>query len=113
LNDGEALPDIGAHEFAHPDNDSDGDGMKDRDEAVSGNSPLDPDDYFRVHWGREGGELILSWRTLPGRSYSLHANDQPGFPGDEQHQFAGTGGTIRHTNAASSSPHFFQLEVRE
>ncbi len=49
LNDGEALPDIGAHEFSHPEKDSDGDGMSDGDEAVSGNSPSDGDDFFEVH----------------------------------------------------------------
>jgi hypothetical protein len=113
LNSGEALPDIGAHEFAHPQKDSDNDGMTDGDEAVSGNSPLDPDDFFQVNSERAGSNLILSWPSFRGRNYSLHLSGQPSFPGDGLFLFAGTGATIRHTNEASTGPIFFQLQVAE
>lgn len=59
--------------------DSDGDRAPDGQEAAAGSDPLDGTDSLRfVGQVLSGADLVLSWRSVPGRTYGLYWTDTLG-----------------------------------
>lgn len=55
-----------------PTEDTDGDGLSNRSEYVSGHSPGDGNDHFVQQIAtQENGNLSLTWSSIPGRSYVI------------------------------------------
>jgi hypothetical protein len=79
--DGDGMPD--AWEILHGLNpavddsmiDSDGDGMSNAAEYVAGTNPLDRSSFFGVSSFSAGENLILSWHSVPGKTYLIEESD--------------------------------------
>ncbi len=70
---GGAQFDIGAHEFANPGLDSDGDGRDDGSEAVCGSDPTNADSKLRIMLVRDGVYLAVTWRGAYHRRFTLQS----------------------------------------
>jgi hypothetical protein len=78
-SDGDLIPDD--WELQHfpqgacdPERDEDRDGMTNLDEFIAGTDPADPLsvlDLSPVRTGQGGGDLALSWQSVPGRKYQI------------------------------------------
>jgi hypothetical protein len=79
--DGDGMPD--AWEILHGLNpaaddsmiDSDGDGMSNAAEYMAGTNPLDRSSFFGVSSFSAGEHLILSWHSVPGKTYLIEESD--------------------------------------
>ena len=70
----DGLPDLGAYEYVAAGVDTDGDGRSDADEAIDGTDPNDPASYLAAvafEPDTTNGNLALTWRSVPGKSYLL------------------------------------------
>ncbi|MEI7900138.1 MAG: CARDB domain-containing protein [bacterium] len=87
-SDGDQTPDgwevdnFGSVANCNPHLDWDGDGVKNRDEWISGTNPKNSESHFRVGsiaWAGNNGLIRVEWPTLPGRLYDIywaqHLND--------------------------------------
>jgi hypothetical protein len=76
-HDGSNQWDIGALEYLNPDVDSDGDGVKDVDEAVCGTKATDPLDYLKIsRFDKQDSAVVLTWAGVAARTYGVwHAGD--------------------------------------
>lgn len=69
-----------AEEFQHGTNprnpDTDGDGFPDAPEVLAGTNPLDKTSWFDILDIRRASDAVsLSWTTVPGREYAVHASE--------------------------------------
>jgi len=54
-----------------PQADEDGDGMSNMAEAIAGTDPFDPGSILRAELEREAAEVVVTWNTVSGRTYSV------------------------------------------
>jgi parallel beta-helix repeat protein len=112
-NDGTALPDIGAYEFAHPLADTDHDGMSDQSEVVAGTVPTDPGSFLRLQSRclAGGGSLGLSWQSVIGRTYGVEF--RPELSGSWQSLTSNIPGcgAVLEVQDCPASKRFYRLEV--
>lgn len=115
---GGAQFDIGAHEYANPTTDSDGDNRDDASEAACGSNPTRADDTFQVRTVTLGGgkTIVAIWRGGKFRVYTFQSrNDLYGstwsnVPGCED--MAGGGGDMQTTVSAGKRLEYFRVKSR-
>lgn len=57
-----------------PNDDSDGDGVSNRNEFLAGTNPLDPKSVLRTQLDETVQGLFLSWNTMPGLMYQVQSS---------------------------------------
>ena len=83
--DSDGLPDwwetayFGNRTDAAPAHDPDGDSSTNAQEFGAGTHPLDPSSVFALDSMAARDELRLSWHSVPGKSYAVHASASPDF----------------------------------
>lgn len=117
-DDGEAAPDMGAFEFAHPQADTDGDGQTDLGEVIAGTSASDPADHFAVVARTDGGATdrhVLQWNAVTGRTYAVLMKRELGDEWEEIDGFAylrGYNGPMGYTNGTpSGGTEFYRIRI--
>ena len=98
---GVAAIDIGAHEYLHPDADSDGDGMSDGDEDIAGTSPANEADYLQMSTVTESvpGGIEVSWDGHDGRLYRIYTTTNLLPPSwSNVYNLSGSDGILTYTN---------------
>ncbi len=65
---------------AQPGADPDGDGQSNALEFAAGTDPTDPASRFAAVIERVAGGVLLSWPSVPGKSYTVEAGPAPGGP---------------------------------
>ncbi len=107
------LPTDGSADTADPD----GDRLNNRQEWVAGTNPTNAQSVLRLLTPTPvGHDLMVSWESVPGRSYfldwSTSLGAQPGFKRLATHLPAAASTTIfTHTNAAGVGPLFYRVGV--
>jgi hypothetical protein len=77
--DGDGMDDaweVQNFQFGHdePDHDLDMDGFSNQFEFLAGTNPKDPADFVRQSVARVGNQVVLTWSSVPGRSYIIEAS---------------------------------------
>jgi hypothetical protein len=115
--DGTAAFDIGSFEYAHPQADTDHDGMLDTAEIAAGTDPANPASVLRLDTHRlplEGG-ISLEWLSVTGRTYTVEST--PAIGGVSPWQKAitnlpGTGSLMRwQDTVGSNTSRLYRLSV--
>jgi hypothetical protein len=116
-DDGSPREDIGAHEFAYSQADTDGDGMGDAAEVTAGTSPVDDEDYLRIAGVSAGHPFSLFWKTVEDRRYTVQTTTNLATPWTNVSDGAftdmpGTGSWVFYTNGAyAGTPRFYRIGV--
>jgi hypothetical protein len=116
--DNDGMPDDweALYNLSSPSADEDGDGTSNLDEFVAGNSPRDPNSVFRIRRvERVGATCELTWDSVKGRNYTLHAKGDPGAAGSGEliGTWAGTGAALTvAAPLAGDGSRFFRLTAR-
>jgi hypothetical protein len=63
-----------AYDHSRPQDDADGDGFTNYQEFLTGTDPTDPNSYFHLLISQPTPNLLLSWPSVPGKSYQLQFN---------------------------------------
>jgi WD40-like Beta Propeller Repeat len=126
-SDGDGIPDWWTQQhFGHPtgqvgdlsraDDDSDGDGTSNLEEYLAGTVPTDPNSILALKisaFTAPGANVLLTWPTVPGRSYQVQYKDNLTDPSWSNI----TGGVIvmgnqgRFIAPANSAGRYFQVVV--
>jgi hypothetical protein len=56
-----------------PAGDHDGDGLGNAPEVAAGTDPLDAASVLRASLARGGGDILITWNTVPGRTYKVQS----------------------------------------
>jgi len=119
--DGDGLPDDWEQAWfgeapAAPGDDADGDGFTNLQEYEAGTNPVDPADAPGIASTEPSGQdIVVSFKTVPGKSYRVEWSGQP--QGESwspvQPDVAGTGGilSVTHQDAGTLSKCYYRLKV--
>ncbi|HOW96688.1 MAG TPA: choice-of-anchor Q domain-containing protein [Kiritimatiellia bacterium] len=115
-NDGTNAWDMGAHEFVHPEADSDADWLRDGDEILAGTDPLDPLSLLEVSRLRfQASAPAVSWSSVNGKTYALSrsTNLPAGAWTPVQSGIAGAApmNTVTDATAVGNGPWHYRIEL--
>ena len=121
-NDGQAVIDMGAYEYASSVADTDGDSMVDSHEVLAGTSPIDSDSFLGVRQcsvvsGAGSNGLVVSWSSEPGKYYSLDRSSNlmsvAGFPTSVASNILATPptNTWTDTSAVGDGPWLYRVRL--
>jgi Tol biopolymer transport system component len=63
-----------AYDHSRAQDDADGDGFTNYQEFLTGTDPTNPNSYFHLQISQASPNLLLSWPSVPGKSYQLQFN---------------------------------------
>ncbi len=81
LNNRTARWDAGCYEFVNATADTDGDAMRDTAELYAGTNPTNSSDFLAVHITAASNQVVLTWPSAEGRSYTIKAISMLGYNG--------------------------------
>ena len=89
--------------------DFDGDGQRNAAEVAAGTDPLSAASFFRATVGRDGGDVVINWTSVPGKTYAVRRRSSL-TEGSWQTVASGlTSGA--HREAAGEGQRFYQVAV--
>jgi hypothetical protein len=99
--------------------DTDNDGKSDYEEIMAGTDPTDHTSVFRIESIVTDGDganqwITIRWQTVPGRSYQVHSQEEPGSAWTRVGPLrSGTGGSISQTEPleAGASARYYRIEA--
>lgn len=94
--------------------DSDGDGSRDAEELAAGTDPLDPSSYFKILSitpGADPGDFVVTWRSVPGKVYSLQASGTLEDDWSTVRSVTATGVTTSLTDSSTRHARFYRVKV--
>jgi streptogramin lyase len=103
-----------------PAEDSDGDGVRNRQETIAGSNPYDDNSTFDIWTTKsldDSGARVVSWQSSTGRTYTVlimsNGEDLTWQSVESFTEVPGTGTEMRYTNASpSTGVEFYKVRVR-